>query len=118
MENEIEVSERHIFRTVLRLALFLGLVYVAGRFVAQKKAEYADLTESQVRDKLVQTIGSRVGEDTASEIADQVIPKLKEKGLIKADPADMATEAAAEVADKAKEAADQVSEAVDSVVSD
>lgn len=86
MTEEIEiVEERHVFRTIVRLAIFAGLLYVAGRFLAQKRDEFADLTESEARAKFVDTVGPKMGEDTAHEIADQVIPKLKERGLLKAD---------------------------------
>lgn len=123
---EIEETERHPFRFLLKLAVFAGLVYAAGRFLAQKKDEYAGLTESQARDKFMEKMGPRIGEENATEIADQVIPKLKDSGLIKADPMDAAAENAkaavedvAEAADeKSDEASDKVSEAVDSVVKD
>jgi hypothetical protein len=60
-------------------------VYAAGRLVAQKKDEYMGLTESEARSKFIQKAGPRIGDDTAEEIADQVIPKLKERGFVKAD---------------------------------
>lgn len=108
---EIEESERHPFRFLLKLAVFVGLLYAAGRFLAQKKDEYAGLTESQARDKFMEKVGPRIGEENATEIADQVIPKLKESGLIKSDPTDSGDQDSDEDADK-------VSEAVDSVVKD
>jgi hypothetical protein len=98
-------EERHLFRSLIKLAVFVGLIYAAGRFITQKKDEYAGLTESQARTKFVDKVGPKLGEDTAKEIADQVIPKLKEKGLIKDDPEDAA-------------GSDPVAEAVDSVVED
>jgi hypothetical protein len=122
MDHEIEVSERHPFRFLVKLMLLVGVVYFASRFVAEQKKEFSGLTESEARSKLVDKIGSKIGDDTANEIADQVIPKLKEKGFVKADPAekvaDVAKAAAKEVADAAEDAADKVSEAVDSVVKD
>lgn len=106
MAEEVEIAEeRHVFRTLVRLAVFVGLIYVAGRFLARKKDEYAGLTESEARTKFMAKVGPKLGVETAEEIADQVIPKLKERGLVKSDPADT-------------EDADPVSEAVDSVVED
>lgn len=124
--QEIEAAERHMFRTMIRFAILAGLLFFAARFLAQKKNEYADLTESEARDKLIETISPKVGDDTANEIADQVIPKLKDRGLIKSDPmdgvADDVKETVADTADTAEDnvddAADTVSEAVDSVVKD
>ena len=145
MTTEIEsVDERHAIRTLVKFAVIVGIVFVAGRFLAQKKGEYANLTESQAREKLVDTIAPRVGDETAEDIANQVIPKLKDRGLIKPDPmekaADAVVDAAKDVKDKAadaakdvekatksaakdmkgaaKDAADKVSDAVDSVVKD
>jgi hypothetical protein len=85
MEESIDTVERHPFRFLLKLAIFAGLVYAAGRLVAQKKDEYMGLTESEARSKFIQKAGPRIGDDTAEEIADQVIPKLKERGFVKAD---------------------------------
>lgn len=123
---EIEAEERHPIRFLVRIGMFAGLLYAAGRFLARKKSEYADLTESQARDKLVDKMSPRVGDDTAKEIADQVVPKLKEKGLIKPDPMEAAEddiEAAAKEAAEAmdenlEKTADKVADAVDSVVKD
>ena len=117
-------NKRRPVRSLLKLAVFAGIVFSVGRFAARKKEEFAGLTESQARDKLMEKMAPKVGDDTASDIADQVIPKLKDRGLIKADPIDEAADdvenVAAEVADAAEdkvtEAADQVAEAVDSVV--
>lgn len=112
MQQEIEVmDERHPFRFMVKFVVFVGLLFVAGRFLAQKKNEFADMTESQARDKLVETIAPRVGDETAEDIADQVIPKLKDRGLVKPDPMDAA-------ADKVKDAAEDLGEKVDDAVSD
>ncbi|MGD2060980.1 MAG: hypothetical protein PVF87_08960 [Acidimicrobiia bacterium] len=128
MTQELELAdERHPIRFLIKFVIFAGLLYAAGKFLSDKKKEYSDLTESEARSKFMETVGPKVGDETAEEIADQVIPKLKERGLLKSDPAEQAAEAAEEAADAAKEAAedlqekvedvsDQVSEAVDSVV--
>ncbi len=123
MEQEIEMAEeRHVFRTLFKFAVLAGLLYLAAKFLNDKKSEYSGLTESEARSKFVETVGPKVGDDTAEEIADQVIPKLKDRGLIKSDPAEAAAEevkeAAEDLADAAEDAADKVSEAVDSVVKD
>lgn len=124
--QETDTDEGHPFRLFLKLAVFLGLAYGAARVLAQKKTEFADLTESQARDKLMEKMGPRVGDDTAAEIADQVIPKLKDRGLIKPDPMEAAADDVVKAADEMAEAfddnmdetVDKVTEAVDSVVKD
>ena len=91
MTDEIQGSEdkeRHPFRFLFKLAFYTGLIYLVSRFVMEKKDEYAGLTESQARDKFMEKMGPRIGDDAASEIADQVIPKLKERGLLKPDSAE------------------------------
>lgn len=88
--QEVEGKERHPFRFLFKLAFYAGLIYLVSRFVAEKKDEYAGLTESQARDKFMEKMGPRIGDDNASEIADQVIPKLKERGLLKQDAAETA----------------------------
>lgn len=123
MQQELEVmDERHPFRFMVKFVVFVGLLFVAGRFLAQKKNEFADMTESQARDKLVETIAPRVGDETAEDIADQVIPKLKDRGLVKPDPMDAAADkvkdAAEDLGEKVDDASDAVSDAVDSVVKD
>lgn len=84
-DNE-KKRDRHPFRFLMKLAILGALVYGAGRLVSMKKGEFADLTESEARDKLVEKISPRVGDETAEEIADKVIPKLRERGMVKADP--------------------------------
>lgn len=127
MSQEVEVAkERHPIRFLFKFVVFVGLLYAAGKFLNDKKNEFSGLTESEARTKFVATVGPKVGDDTAEEIADQVIPKLKDRGILKADPVDAAVDdvkqAADDLADAADEAAekasDKVSEAVDSVVKD
>ena len=107
MTEEIEVvEERHFLGTLIRLAVFIGVIYALGRLVARQKDEYAGLTESEARSKFMAKVGPKLGEETAQEIADQVIPKLKERGLIKPDPTEDSKDD------------DPVAEAVDTVVED
>lgn len=106
MAKEVKVAkERHVFRSLIKLAVFLGLATAVARFIARKKDEYAGLTESEARAKFVDKVGPKLGDEAAEDIADQVIPKLREKGLIKADPGDDPD-------------SDPVADAVDSVVED
>lgn len=130
MSEEVEVAkDRHPIRFLIKFTIFVGLLYAAGKFLNDKKNEFSGLTESQARAKFVETVGPKVGDETAEEIADQVIPKLKERGLVEPDPMDAAAQEVNEAAEDVKEAAkdleekvedvsDQVSEAVDSVVKD
>jgi hypothetical protein len=51
-----------------------------------KKLEYAGLTETEARRKFEEKLAPKVGEEKAAEIADQVIPKLKKRGVVIDDP--------------------------------
>lgn len=114
--EEFETEERHPIRFLLKVAMFGGLIYMAVRFIAEKKDEYANLTESQARAKLIDKLSPNLGDETANEIADQVVPKLKERGLVKPDPMAEAADDLKAAADKVDAAADKVSDAVDSLV--
>ena len=119
MTQDVEVAEeRHAVRTLVKFAVLAALVFLAGRFLAQKKNEYAGLTEREAKDKLVETIGPRLGDETAEEIADSVIPKLKDRGLLKADPVDQVKDAAKEAGDKIGDAADDAADKVKDVSKD
>lgn len=112
MEQELDVAEeRHPIRFLVRFAVLAGLLYLAGRFLAQKRGEYVGLTESEAKQKLVDTIGPKIGEETAEDIAEQVIPKLRDRGFFKADPMGEAVE---KVKDAAKDVGDKVSDAAKS----
>ena len=84
METQVE-KERHPFRFMLKFLLFVGILYVAGKMLAEKKNEYYGISESEARVKIETKLGPKMGDDKAAELADQIIPKLKEKGVIVAD---------------------------------
>ena len=85
-------SRRHPFRFLFKFALFVGLITLIGKVVAAKKEQFVGLTESEVRAKFEAKLGERLGTDAATEIANKVIPKLKAKGIIKADPVEEAAD--------------------------
>ncbi|MGA7282896.1 MAG: hypothetical protein WBZ40_14095 [Acidimicrobiia bacterium] len=120
-----EESERHFFRGLFKFLLFAGLVAGVGAAVKAKKAEYMGLTESEARAKFEPKLASRIGPEKAAEIADQVIPKLKESGFLKADdPVEQAmhdakhaaTDAADRIEDAASKSADKIGEAASDAV--
>lgn len=98
-------SDRHPFRFLVKFLIFVGILYAASRLLASKKDEYIGMTESEARAKFETKLGQRIGDDKAAEVADQVIPKLKEKGIIKDDPID-------EVVDLVEDATEEVLEEV------
>lgn len=110
MEIEVE-TERHPLRFMVKLLVFVGLMYVAGRFLAQQKEEWMGLTESQAKEKVESKLAPKVGEDKAAEIATQVIAALTEKGVIKADERPVAEDLAEDIAEEdIAEAAEDITE--------
>lgn len=105
-------EKRHPFRFLLKLGMFAGVIYAAGRFVSSKKAEFYGLTESEARAKMKEKLEPRIGEEKATEVTDQVVPMLKERGVIKSDPVHTAAE---DLADTLADSEDAVDEAVESL---
>ncbi|CAN5770934.1 hypothetical protein BH23ACT4_BH23ACT4_15550 [soil metagenome] len=64
----------------------LGLVGFVASYLNGKKLEYAGLTESEARRKFEENLAPKVGDEKAAEIADKVIPKMKERGVVIDDP--------------------------------
>lgn len=79
-------KERHPLRALVRLAIMAGIIGFVVSFINGKKLEYTGLTESEARRKFEEKLGPKMGEERAAEVADQVIPKLKERGMVVADP--------------------------------
>jgi len=75
----------HPIRFIVKLLIVLGLLAALGKFLNDKKDEYAGLTEAEARARMEAKLAARFGEDKATEIADQVIPVLADRGLFKAD---------------------------------
>lgn len=73
-------------KSLLKLLTILGIVGFVVSYLNGKKLEYAGLTESEARRKVEEKLAPRVGGDRAAEIADQVIPRLKERGVVVEDP--------------------------------
>lgn len=111
MDEQTE-KERHPIRFLLKLTVFFAFLYFAARLVYLKKDEYYGLTESQARSKIEERLEPKIGADKATEVADQVIPLLKDRGVVKGDPV---SEAAADLADTIADAEDEVEDAVDAV---
>lgn len=86
MSNKTQ-SDRHPIRSLLKLLVFAGLIALVARTLAEKKKEFYGLTESQARQKFTEKLGAKIGEERATEVVDQIIPKLKERGVVVDDPA-------------------------------
>lgn len=111
VESE-EEAESHIFRRLFKLALFAAVIGFVARFVATKKKEYTGLTVSEAKAKVEEKLAPRLGEDTAADVADSVVEKLKERGIVVDDPLSEAVDdiksAAGDVTDEIVDAADEL----------
>lgn len=78
-------SDRHPIRALIKFAIFFGIMFALTRFIAAKKEEFSGLTETEARAKMEAKLSGRLGEEKATDIADQVIPVLREWGMFKAE---------------------------------
>jgi len=116
-----EERERHPFRFLVKFLLFAGLLAAIARVMASKKAEFAGLSDSEAKAKFEEKLGPWIGDEKASEVADQVVPKLKEAGLLEPKAAgngmdkvkDVAGKTATAVKDTAKKASDSTKKAAE-----
>lgn len=86
-EVDNENKERNPLRGMFRLIAVAALVYFGWKLFESKRDEFMGLTESEAKAKLMQMLVPRVGEETADQIVEQVVPKLREKGILQPDPA-------------------------------
>jgi hypothetical protein len=122
MTQETE-NGRHPLRFLFKLLVFIGIVAAAVKFLVTKRDEYAGLTEDEAREKMESKLTPRFGEEKAGEIAGQVIPVLKDRGIIKSNGAESVADEVSDMADAAKkrtkaaasDAADTVAEAAEKV---
>jgi hypothetical protein len=99
-----EEQERHPFRFLLKFLIFAGLLAAIARVLASKRAEFVGLSDSEAKAKFEEKLGPWIGDDKAAELADQVVPKMKDAGLFDADPTEKAMKNVKEAAGNAGDA--------------
>ena len=102
--------ESHPFRALFKFLVIAGVFAAVARVLASKRAEYAGLTEAEAKARFEERMGPWLGDEKAAEVADQVIPKLRESGIL--DP-DAPEKAMASVKEAAGQAADKVVDLVE-----
>jgi hypothetical protein len=85
-EVDNEHEERHPMRGMFRLIAVAALVYFGWKFFESKRDEFMGLTESEAKAKLRQMLVPKLGEEATDQIVEQVVPKLREKGILQPDP--------------------------------
>ncbi len=101
-------DESHAFRTLFKVLLVVGIVAAITKFMSDRRKDFYGLTEAEARAKFESKLGPIIGDDRASDVADQVIPRLKETGVLVEDAMDGAKKAASDVADKVGDTAEKV----------
>jgi len=101
-------DESHVFRTLFKVLVVVGIVAAITKFMSDRRRDFYGLTESEARAKFESKLGPIIGDDRASDVADQVIPRLKETGVLIEDAMDDAKKAASDVADKVGDTAEKV----------
>jgi len=72
-------------KKLIKLAFLVGGAVAVAKVLEAKKAEWAGLPESEVRAKLDAKLPDKVPADKRSEIADKVVGKMREKGVLAED---------------------------------
>jgi gas vesicle protein len=121
---EDTTAESHAFRTLVKVLLVVGIISAIVKFLSDRRKDFYGLTEAEARAKFESKLGPIIGEDRAAEVADQVIPRLKESGVLEPDFVDKkvenaknkASDLAHDIGDKAKDVADDVGDATKKAV--
>ena len=93
-------DESHAFRTLFKILLVVGIVAAITKFMSDRRRDFYGLTEAEARAKFESKLGPIIGDDRASDVADQVIPRLKDTGVLIEDAMDKAKSTASDMADK------------------
>jgi hypothetical protein len=72
-------------KKLIKLALVVGGIAVASKVITAKKADWEGLAESDVRAKLDARLPDKVPAEKRAEIADKVVGKMREKGVLAED---------------------------------
>ena len=79
-------------KKLLKLALLIGGIAAVSKLVGAKKAEWAGLTESEVRAKLDSKLPDRMPPEKQARVADKVVTKMRDRGVLREDAPDLEAE--------------------------
>ncbi len=72
-------------KKIVKLALIIGAIAVLAKVAAAKMANWQDLTESEVRDKLESRLPRWVPGEKRAEIADEVVVGMRQRVALRDD---------------------------------
>ena len=73
-------------KKLIGLALLAGAIAAASKVIAGKVSDWQGLTESEVRQKVETRIPSRVPEEKRAAVADRVVTKMRDRGVLSEEP--------------------------------
>ena len=73
-------------KKLIRLALLAALAFGVYKLMEEKK-NWTGLTEDEARAKLNEKLSPRVPAEKLDQITDQVIDKMKDRGVLRTEPA-------------------------------
>lgn len=73
-------------KKLFRLALLAAIAFAIYKMLEEKK-NWEGLTEDEARDKLNEKLGTRVPAEKLDQVTDQIVGKMKARGVIRAEPA-------------------------------
>lgn len=72
-------------KKLIKLGILVGGIAFAAKMVSAKKSEWEGLTEPEVRAKLESKLPDKVPSDKRDAVADKVVSKMREKGVLRED---------------------------------
>jgi hypothetical protein len=106
-------------KKLLKVVLIVVGIASVAKLATVRKAEWQGLTEPQVREKLDSKLPARIPDEKRAEVADKVVAKMRERGVLaegeEAETPDIATsEAETPTADDVDaDAADEATDVTD-----
>lgn len=69
-------------KRLFKFGLFAAMVAGIVKLVSTQKAEWQDLTEPELRDKLHTKLDSRMPSDKVDQIGDKIVEKMRQRGVL------------------------------------
>lgn len=95
-------------KKLIGVALIVGAAAVAAKLMAGKKQEWQGLSEAEVRERMEQRMPSRVPEEKRAAATDKVVTKMRERGMLREEPAEPVPDAEGEAAEATGEEAGEM----------
>ena len=73
-------------KPLILVALAVLIAVAIKKAKSKRESEWHGLTESDIRSKLDSKLPGRIPDDKRSAIADKVVTKMRDRGVISADP--------------------------------